>query len=79
MEVSVAQAKAKLSEVLKEAERGGEVIITRRGKAVAKITAAQRKLKPIDLTEADAIRARQKPSKERAADWVRAMREEDRY
>lgn len=79
MEVSVAQAKAKLSEVLKEAERGGEVIITRRGKAVAKITAAQRKLKPIDLTEADAIRARQKPSKARAADWVRAMREEDRY
>ncbi|MGH9412803.1 MAG: type II toxin-antitoxin system Phd/YefM family antitoxin [Terriglobales bacterium] len=78
MEVSVAEAKAKLSEVIKEAERGGEVIITRRGKPVAKVTGTERKLKPIDLTEADAIRARQRMH-EPSAKWFRKFRESERY
>lgn len=36
-EVGAFEAKNKLSELLKEVEQGGEVVITRRGKAVAKL------------------------------------------
>jgi prevent-host-death family protein len=41
MDVSVAQAKAHLSELLNRVEAGEEVIITRRGKPVARIQAEQ--------------------------------------
>ncbi len=39
-EVSVFDAKNKLSALLDQVERGGEVTITRRGKAVAKLVSA---------------------------------------
>lgn len=41
MNVSVAEAKAKFSELLKRAEPGEEILITRHGKAVAKLSAPQ--------------------------------------
>ncbi len=42
MNVSVAEAKAKLSELLKLAEAGEEITVTRHGKPVATIAAAQK-------------------------------------
>lgn len=39
MNVSVAEAKAKFSELIKRAEAGEEIIVTRHGKAVATIAA----------------------------------------
>lgn len=39
-QISVFEAKNKLSALLQEVERGGEVTITRRGKAVAKLVPA---------------------------------------
>ena len=48
-EVTVAQAKAHLSELIERAERGEPVRITRRGKLVARLTGAQRRVKPVDL------------------------------
>ena len=50
--VSVAQAKARLSELINTVEGGEEVLITRRGKAVARVSAAQPKKQRLpDLTE----------------------------
>ena len=56
-EVSVAEAKAHLSALLDRVERGEEVVITRRGKPVAKVSGVARKLEPIDLAALDAFRA----------------------
>ena len=43
MEVSVTEAKARLPELLRRAEAGEEVIFTRRGVAVARLTPEPRK------------------------------------
>ena len=49
--VNLAKAKARLSELLDKVEAGQEVLITRRGKAVAHLSAAVRPKKPIPLRE----------------------------
>lgn len=41
MEISVAEAKARFSEILKRAEAGETVVVTRHGKPVARVEAAQ--------------------------------------
>jgi prevent-host-death family protein len=53
-EVTVAEAKAHLSELIERAERGEPVRITRRGKLVARLTGVERQIRPIDL---NALRA----------------------
>ena len=45
--VNLAQAKARLSELLDKVEAGQEVVITRRGKAVAHLSAAIGPKKPL--------------------------------
>jgi prevent-host-death family protein len=45
VEVSVAEAKAKLSLLLTRAESGEDILITRRGQPIARLTAAPRKKK----------------------------------
>lgn len=47
MEVSVAEAKAKLSEILKQVEAGENVTITRRGKPVAVLSPSEKVYKPL--------------------------------
>ena len=46
--VSLADAKARLSELVTEAEHGGTVEITRRGKVVARLVPAEPAKQPID-------------------------------
>lgn len=78
-EVSVAEAKAHLSELLDRVEQGEEIVITRRGKPVAKVSGLRRKLEPIDWDEIDRIRESMPFQEESAGDFVRRMRDEDRY
>jgi prevent-host-death family protein len=78
-EVSVAEAKAHLSELLDRVEQGEEIVITRRGKPVAKVSGVQRKLEPIDWDEIDRIRESMPFQEESAGDFIRRMRDEDRY
>ena len=47
MEVSVAEAKAKLSELLKQVEAGENITITRRGKPVAVLSPSEKVYKPL--------------------------------
>ena len=55
--VSLAQAKARLSELLDKVEAGEEVVVTRHGRAVARISSAARPKKPLQFDELAAFRA----------------------
>jgi antitoxin (DNA-binding transcriptional repressor) of toxin-antitoxin stability system len=46
-EVSVTEAKARLSELLKRAQAGESFVITRRGRPVARISAPEKAVKPV--------------------------------
>ena len=73
--VSVAEAKAHLSELLAAAEAGEIISITRRGKAVATLSSAERPRKPIDLDELRALTDGMQYSEVSAVDVVREMRD----
>lgn len=77
--ISLADAKARLSELVDRVEAGDSIDITRRGKPVARLTAATTPRKPIDLTLLQSLTAMMPPQSQRAADLVRSMREDDRY
>ncbi len=74
--VTLAQAKAQLSELLNKVEAGEEVIVTRRGKPVAHIRAAAKKLKPIPLEELAAFRARMPQLEKSSVELLLEMRDE---
>ena len=76
-EVSVAEAKAKLSEILTRVEQGEEIVITRRGKPVATLSRAQRTLEP--LRSRAELRASQPAAKTSSAEILQTLRDEVRY
>ena len=76
---SLADAKAHLSELVDRAEAGETVEITRRGKLVAKLTPPERPRKPIDWDALDRLRESLPWQEESAGDFVRRMRDSDRY
>ncbi|CAA7611844.1 hypothetical protein [Magnetospirillum sp. UT-4] len=53
--------------------------ITRHGKPVARLEAAEPALRPVSPTELQALTAAMPEQPEPAADMVRRMRDEDRY
>jgi prevent-host-death family protein len=77
--VSLAEAKAHLSELIDRVEAGDTIDITRRGKAVARLTALSKPRKRIDAAQLHALTASMPPHSSGAADLVRAMRDGDRY
>lgn len=79
MGVNVAEAKAHLSALVQRAEAGETIILTRRGKEVARLTPPERKLKPIDIEMLRKVTEGMPISEEPAGDFVRRMRDEDRY
>ena len=77
--VSLADAKAHLSELVERAAAGEAVCITRRGKAVAQITAVETPRKRVDAAELQAMTDTMPVQPESARDFIRRMRDEDRY
>ena len=77
--VSLADAKAHLSELVDRVEAGEAIAITRRGKPVARLAPATRPRTPVDAARLAALTATMPPAPESAADLVRAMRDGDRY
>jgi prevent-host-death family protein len=77
--ISLAEAKAKLSELVERAASGETVCITRRGKPIAQITAAQHPREPIDATSLKRLTDTMSPQTESAGEFVRQMRDDDRY
>jgi prevent-host-death family protein len=74
--VTLADAKAHLSELVDRIEAGESIEITRRGKPVARLIPAAKPRKPIDLDELRALTDGMAPSAQSAAELVRAMRDE---
>jgi prevent-host-death family protein len=77
--ISLADAKAHLSELVDRVEAGESVDITRRGKPVARLTAVDRPRKRIDAVLLQSLTATMFSGTEGAADLVRSMRDGDRY
>ena len=77
--ISLAEAKAHLSEMVDRAEAGDTVEITRRGKAVARLTAAAKPRKRVDAAMLRAITDAMSTQAETAGVFVRRMRDEDRF
>ncbi len=77
--ITLADAKAHLSELVDRVEAGDSIDITRRGKPVARLTAVARPRKRVDANLLRALTATMPPPAESAADLVRSMRDGDRY
>jgi prevent-host-death family protein len=77
--ISLADAKAHLSELVDRAQAGESIAITRRGKPVAPLTAVPGQRKPIDTALLGSLTATMPPQSQSAADLVRSMRDGDRY
>lgn len=77
--VNLAFAKAHLSELIEEVASGETIQILRRGKPVARIVGDERKLEPVDLAWLESVTADMPYQEESAGDFMRRIRNEDRY
>ena len=77
--ITLADAKARLSELVDRVEAGDSIDITRRGKPVARLVAPVRERKRIDAALLQALTATMPPQIKRSANLVRSMRDSDRY
>jgi prevent-host-death family protein len=78
-DISLAEAKAHLSEVVERARSGEQIRITRRGKPVAEIIAVRTARKPIDVGALRAMTDRMPHQREGARDFMRGVRDAERY
>lgn len=77
--INLADAKAHLSELIDRVEAGDSIAIIRRGKPVAKLTPLSKPCHPIDLAVLKALTDGMSLQPQGAADFVRSMRDADRY
>ena len=78
-EINLAEAKARLSALVARAEAGETVSITRRGKPVARLIAADAPREPIDIHQLRGLTDRMRPQAEPAGEFLRRMRDDARY
>lgn len=76
--VTLAEAKAHPSELVERAA-GGKTVRTRQGKPIAMITPMEAPRKRVDVDMLRAITERTQPQAESADEFMRRMRDEDRY
>lgn len=77
--VSVAEAKAHLSELIAAAEAGERIEITRRGKAVAVLVPKAKVREPITMEFFEEITANMTSPEVDSVDLIRKMRDDARY
>ena len=75
-EVTLARAKAHVSELVERAARGEPIRITRRGKAVARLTGVERRQRPVDLKALQAMTQSMPMQPAPARSWLRSVRDE---
>ncbi len=78
-DVTLADAKAHLSELVERAVQGETVQLTRRGKPVARITGINRNRQPIDLGALQALTNAMPLQTEPVRSWLRSVRDGSRY
>jgi len=77
--VTLADAKAHLSELVEQAASGEAIRITRRGKPVAQITAVETPRKRVDVGALRKVTDAMPKQRQAAREWMRLVRDEDRY
>ena len=77
--IALAEAKARFSALVERVEAGETVEITKRGRTVAKIVPTQPPREPFDWAALDALHARMTMQKESAGDFIRRVRDDERY
>ena len=77
--VNLAEAKAHLSRLVEEARGGEPICITRRGKPVAQLVAVTAPKKPIDVAALRALVEGMQPQRDSAGEFMRRMRDDERY
>lgn len=77
--VSLADAKAHLSELLNRVEAGEVIEITRRGRPVAQLTMVAHPRRRIDVASLAAVTRSMPCADVGAGQFVRALRDSDRY
>lgn len=75
---NVREARKQLSNLLDQVERGEDVVISRRGKPVARLVSAQ-EAEPVHFPSRAALRQAIPPAGESAAQIVRALRDSERF
>lgn len=79
-QVTLAEAESNFTELVAEAERGEVIEIEKQGKVVARLVAASiSPKKPLDIDGLRAHLATMPVQDESAGDFIRKMRDEDRY
>lgn len=78
-DIPLAEAKARLSELVARAAAGEPIRITRRGKPIAEITGVAATRQPLDIDALEAMTAGWPLQAESAGDAVRRLRDEDRF
>ena len=76
--ISLADAKARLSELVDRVEAGDSIDITRRGRPVARLTSVAKPRKRIDRAMLQGLTAAMPPQAQSAPETVRSMRDGDR-
>ena len=77
--VSLAEAKARLSEIIDRVSEGETVQVTRRGKPVAQIAPLQAPRKPIDVELLRSVGKLSPSPPESTGEFMRRMRDDSRY
>jgi len=77
--VNLAQAKSRLSELVEQAALGEPICITRRGKPIAQLSAVAVPRKRVNPAALRAITNKMAMQQEPAGEFIRRMRDEDRY
>jgi prevent-host-death family protein len=77
--ISLADAKAHLSELINRVEAGETIVIVRRGKPVAQLTAVAKPRKRVDTALLQSLTETMPPQPQDAASLVQSMRDGDRY
>jgi antitoxin (DNA-binding transcriptional repressor) of toxin-antitoxin stability system len=77
--VSLAEAKARLSELTELAASSEEVLITKRGKPVVRLSRPERPRRPIELQSLRQLTERMPPQPEASATFMRRVREDSRF
>ncbi|MCY3859866.1 MAG: type II toxin-antitoxin system prevent-host-death family antitoxin [Gammaproteobacteria bacterium] len=75
--INLTYAKAHLSEVLNKVEAGQEVIITRHGKEIVRMSPARQPKQPIPLAKLAEFRASMPRLRRPSVELLREMRDED--
>jgi prevent-host-death family protein len=77
--VNLADAKARLSKLVERAAAGETVCIARRGKPIARITSVDTPRKRVDTAALKATTGAMPMQPATARDFIRRMRDEDRF